>query len=192
VTNTQLNTSVVTYVLDKSSSKFTVRAFASGMLSALGHSPTFAIRNFSGEVGIDPAAPERASLRIQVVATSLEVMDDIKSSDRKEMEATLNQNVLESDRYPIIGFEAAATSATPLGGGRFGVNMDGNLMLRGVSGTVPVSAQVILMGDMLRASGQFSLLQSSFGIPPVSVAGGALKLKDELKFTFDIVARKQE
>ncbi len=48
------------------------------------------------------------------------------------------------------------------------------------------------MGDMLRASGEFSLLQSDYGIPLVSVAGGALKVKDELKFTFDIVARKQE
>jgi hypothetical protein len=46
------------------------------------------------------------------------------------------------------------------------------------------------MGDMLRASGEFSLLQTDFGIAPVSVAGGAMKLKDELKFAFNIVARK--
>jgi hypothetical protein len=46
--------------------------------------------------------------------------------------------------------------------------------------------------DMLRAYGEFSILQSNYGIPLVSVAGGTLKLKDELKFTFDIVARKQE
>jgi hypothetical protein len=45
---------------------------------------------------------------------------------------------------------------------------------------------------MLRASGEFLLSQSSYGIKPVSVAGGALKLKDELKFSFEIVARKQE
>ena len=33
---------------------------------------------------------------------------------------------------------------------------------------------------------------SSFLGVPKSVAGGTLKLKDELKFTFDIVARRQE
>ena len=44
----------------------------------------------------------------------------------------------------------------------------------------------------MRASGEFSILQSAFGIAPVSVAGGALKLKDELKLSFDMVARKQE
>jgi hypothetical protein len=45
---------------------------------------------------------------------------------------------------------------------------------------------------MLRASGDFSLSQSDYAIKPVSVAGGALKVKDELKFDFEIVARRQE
>ena len=44
---------------------------------------------------------------------------------------------------------------------------------------------------MLRASGEFTVRQTDYGIKPVSVAGGALKVKDELKFSFDIVARKQ-
>lgn len=57
---------------------------------------------------------------------------------------------------------------------------------------IPVNAQVTASGDRLRASGEFSILQSNFGIPLVKVAGGALKLKDELKFDFDIVARKRE
>ena len=45
---------------------------------------------------------------------------------------------------------------------------------------------------MLRASGDFILKQSDYRIKPISVAGGALKLKDELKFAFDIIARRQE
>ena len=72
------------------------------------------------------------------------------------------------------------------------MNLNGNLSLHGVTRMLPVPAQVTLIGDMLRASGEFSILQSNYGIRPVSVAGGTLKLKDELKFTFDIVARKQE
>ena len=180
------------YVLDKSASRFTVRAFASGMLSALGHNPTIAIRDFSGEADFDPSAPGKASLRIEIRADSLEVTDDIKSSDRREMESVMNEKVLASAKYPTITFESAATSASQLGEGRFRVNMNGTLSLRGMTGRVPVTAQVALVGDMLRASGEFSLLQSNYGIEPVSVAGGTLKLKDELKFTFDMVARKQE
>jgi hypothetical protein len=45
---------------------------------------------------------------------------------------------------------------------------------------------------MLRASGEFTMRQSDYGIKPISVAGGALKVKDELKFSFEMVARKKE
>ena len=179
------------YVLDKSSSNFTVQAFASGMLSALGHSPTFAIRDFSGEATWNPNAPAQSSLRVQIRADSLDVMDDIKSKDRREMESTMNQNVLESAKYPTIVFESTAVSANQIGEGRYQVKVNGNLSLHGVTKSLTVPAQLAILGDMFRASGEFSLSQSSYGIQPVSVAGGTLKLKDELKVTFDIVARKQ-
>jgi hypothetical protein len=45
---------------------------------------------------------------------------------------------------------------------------------------------------MLRISGDFTLRQSDYGIKPVSFAAGALRLKDELKFNFEMVARRQE
>jgi hypothetical protein len=44
----------------------------------------------------------------------------------------------------------------------------------------------------LRISGEFSLRQSDYGIKPVSFAGGALRLKDEVRFNFELVARRQE
>jgi polyisoprenoid-binding protein YceI len=158
----------------------------------MGHDPTIAIRDFSGEVQIDRAAPESATLKMQIRANSLEVMDELKSKDRQEMESVMNQKVLDSSHYPNIVFEGAATSANQVSEGRFQVEMNGMLSLHGITGRIPMTVQVALLGDMLRSSGDFSLRQSSFGIPIVKVAGGALKVKDELKFTFDIVARKQE
>jgi len=162
------------------------------MFSAMGHSPTFAIRAFTGEVGFDSAAPEQASLRVKIQAASLEVTDEIKSKDRREMECTMNQTVLESSKYPAIIYESTGTSVEQLGEGRYKVAVKGNLSLRGVTRSLPVTAQAAINGDMLRAYGEFSILQSNYGIPLVSVAGGTLKLKDELKFAFDFVARKQE
>jgi hypothetical protein len=50
---------------------------------------------------------------------------------------------------------------------------------------------VTLSGDTLRAAGEFSVLQSNYEIRPVSAAGGTVKLKDELKLSFDIRGRKQ-
>jgi polyisoprenoid-binding protein YceI len=192
VTNAGLETAVGQYVLDKSVSTFTVRAFATGMLASMGHNPTIAIRDFTGEASFDLAAPEESSLRIEIRADSLEVTDDIKSKDREEMESVMNQKVLESAKYPTIAFEGAVASANQLSEGRFQMRLNGTLTLHGVTGRVPVTVQVACISDTLRASGEFALLQSSFGIPIVSIAAGALKLKDELKFNFDIVARKQE
>jgi polyisoprenoid-binding protein YceI len=183
---------VAHYALDKSSSKFTVRAFATGMLSSLGHSPTFAIRDFAGEASFDPAVPAAASLGLRIRADSLELIDDIKSKDRREMESTMNQSVLESAKYPEIVFASTSVSSNTLGEGRYQVNVSGDLCLHGVTRPLRVPAQLTVLGDMFRAAGEISLSQTSFGIQPVSVAGGTLKLKDELKFTFDIVARKQD
>ncbi len=180
------------YLFDKNTSRFTVRAFAGGMLSALGHNPTIAIRDFSGEADFDTATPEQASLRLRIRADSLEVTDDIKSTDRREIESTMNQKVLESPKYPEIVFESTATSADKLGEGRCRITMQGNLSLHGVTRRCPVTAQVAPNGDGLRAYGEFSILQSDYGIPLVSVAGGGLKLKDQLKLAFDMVARKQD
>jgi polyisoprenoid-binding protein YceI len=158
------------------------------VLSALGHSPTIAIRDFSGEARLEP----EPSLKLRVRADSLEVIDDIPSKDRREMERTMHQDVLQSDKYPEIVYESTSASLNQLSEGRWQANLAGNLTLRGVIRGQIIVMQVTLLGDLLRASGEFLLAQSNFGIKPVSVAGGTMKLKDELKFTFDIVARRQE
>ena len=51
-------------------------------------------------------------------------------------------------------------------------------------------AFVTFYESSLRAQGQFAIRQSNYGIKPVSVAAGTIKVKDELKFSFDIVANR--
>jgi polyisoprenoid-binding protein YceI len=182
---------LVNYAIDADMSRFTVKAFASGMLSALGHNPTLAIREFSGEAKFASDTLEEASLRIRIKADSLTVTDHIGDKDRREIELATKQDVLEAAQYPEIVFESSSASASKAGDGQYLVNLVGNLSLHGVTSSQAVSAQMSLMGDTLRANGQFSLLQSAYRIKPVSVAGGSLKLKDELKFAFDILARRQ-
>jgi len=71
------------------------------------------------------------------------------------------------------------------------VTVTGNLTLHGVTRSEAITAQVTLTGDTLRAYGECSLRQTDYGIKLVSVAAGALKVKDEVKVTFDLTARKQ-
>jgi len=173
-------------------SRFVVKAFATGLFSIMGHNPTIAIRDFTGEVSFEPDAPARSWLQMRIRADSLEVTDDISNKDRREMERAMKQDVLHSGTFPEIAYESSAVSATPAGEGRWRVAMNGNLSLCGATRPQPVSFALSLTGGVLRGNGEFVLSQASYGIKPVSVAGGTLKLKDELKFTFDVVARKQE
>lgn len=182
---------VAHYAIDSDMSRFTVRAFASGMLSALGHNPTIAIRDFSGEAEFVPDSLEKAALHLKIKPGSFAVTDNVSEKDRREMESAMNQNVLEVGRYPEIQFDSSNVSASRAGDNQYFVNLVGDLSLHGVTNSQAISVQVALTGDLLRAHGEFSLRQTDYAIKLVSVAGGTLKLKDELKFAFDIVARKQ-
>lgn len=182
-------TSAVRYVIDPRLSRFTVKAFASGVLSAFGHNPNIAIREFNGEV--EWKGPGAASLRFVAKASSLADTDDISDKDRREIERQMHEEVLESQRYPEIVYECSRVSAQTTGEGQYGVTLNGVLTLHGVTNAQVVAARVSVSGDTLRAFGDFSLRQTEFGIRLVSALGGALKVKDDLKFDFNIVARKQ-
>jgi polyisoprenoid-binding protein YceI len=180
------------YVIDGRSSRFTVRAFAAGLLSAMGHSPTIGIRDFNGEMTFNPDRLEAGSLKITVQSSSLSVQDDISTKDLREMERLMNQEVLETAKFPEILYEASSVSATKMADALYSAALKGQLTLHGISRSQPINVRVALLGSMLRASGDFSLSQTDYDIKLISVAGGALKLKDELKFSFEIVARRQE
>jgi polyisoprenoid-binding protein YceI len=125
-------------------------------------------------------------------ANSLSVLDDVSDKDRREMERMMNEEILEVAKYPEIVYEAAAVSVTRLESALYSATLSGNLSFHGVKLNQPVNARIAEFGEMLRASGEFTLRQSDYGVKPISVAGGALKVKDELKFSFEMVARKKE
>ena len=180
------------YVIDGRASRFTVRAFATGLLAKMGHNPTIGIRDLSGELTFDPDKLEAASFRIVIKSASLSVQDDISSKDLREMERLMNQEVLETEKFPEILYEASAITLTKMADMLYSATLNGNLTMHGVTRSQPIVTRVALLGSMLRASGDFSLNQTDYNIKLVSVAGGALKLKDELTFSFEIVARKQD
>jgi len=180
------------YVIDGRSSRFTVRALATGLLAKMGHNPTIGIRDLSGEVKFNPDKLEAGSFRLVIKSASMSVQDDISDKDLREMERLMNQEVLETAKFPEIVYEAPSISVSKMADMLYSATLNGNLTLHGVTRSQPITARVALLGSMLRASSDFTLNQTDYNIKLVSVAGGALKLKDELKFSFEIVARKQE
>ena len=178
------------YVINNMVSRFTVQAFASGFLSAFGHDPKIAIRDLKGEIHFDPAHIDKSTMHLVIRADSLSVTDNISDKDRRDIEGDMRGKVLETDKYPEIVFDVSGVTVNKTDGGQSNVILNGQLTLHGVTRPQKVPATLAVTGDMLRAFGEFPLRQSDYNIKPVSAVGGGLKVKDEVKFTFDIVARK--
>jgi hypothetical protein len=83
-------------------------------------------------------------------------------------------------------------SVKPIFTGHYRLSVEGRLSLHGATCSHAFEGQLIVAGETLRAHGEFPLLQSHYGVKPVSVAGGTLKRKDELKLSFDVLARRDE
>jgi polyisoprenoid-binding protein YceI len=182
---------MVRYVIDAKASTFTVRAFVTGVLSAFGHNPTITVPDIQGEVQFSSSTLEDASLRLVIQAASLVDTDDISKKDRQDIERQMHDDVLEADGFPEIIYDCPrASSSQKISEGVFSVSLDGELTLHGITNRQPITARVTLTNDLLRAKGDFSINQSAYDIRPVSAVGGTIKLKDELKLSFDIAARK--
>ncbi len=184
----EASTNSARYRIDAAQSRFTVRAFAGGFLSAFAHDHTISIREFDGETDFTYGTVEPGSLQMTIKSGSLAVTDKISASDRQKIESTMRDEVLEVSKYPEISFKSSGVSATKTSDAQYQARITGEITLHGVSRPLTITAQLEFGGNVLRAKGAFALKQSSFGIKAVSVGGGTIKVKDELKFTFDIVA----
>ena len=179
---------VVRYRIDAGRSRFFVQGTAEGMFSMFGHDPLIAIRGFGGDVRCVPSTLEEASLLLLVQAGSLAVANEVSEKDRREMERGMYEDVLEIARYPEVVFTSTKIAANRVGEGQYRVRIDGNLSLHGVTRVQRIDAQLAIDESGLRARGEFPLRQTDYNIKPVSAVGGTLKVKDELRLAFDIVA----
>jgi polyisoprenoid-binding protein YceI len=175
------------YRIDPARSHFTVQAFAAGLLSAFAHSPTFVVRDYQGEFLLQDTAQ---SLEVEVIVNpaSLDLQDRISASDRREIERRMWDEVLETSAYREVSYRGRVDRANATGQGRYQIALGGELTLRGVTHPHRIDAELIVFADGLRLGGGCPLRMSDYRIKPVTAVGGTIKLKDELRLSFDIAA----
>lgn len=163
--------------IDTTKSSLTIRVFKSGVFSAFAHDHEIHAPIENGSID-SSASP---SVQLHVEARKLRVLDpEIAPDKRVEIQRTMEgSTVLDSELYPDISYQS--TSVTQTGDDRWEVH--GTLELHGKK--QPVDVAVSLEGGHYRGSA--ALKQSVFGINPIRIAGGTVKVKDELKIEFDIV-----
>lgn len=187
-----VNQELACFAIDARTSLFTVQAFAAGMIAVVAHSPKFAIRDIAGDIKFIPGSMEKASVELTINVSSLEIMDEVSSMDRREIERVMFDEVLERNVYPKIQYKSSRVSASKTGENMYRVNVSGDLSLHGITRSVGLEAQLMAGEDTLRAQGSFSLMQPDYGLKVASIAGGTLKVKEELKCAYFIVGRRQD
>jgi polyisoprenoid-binding protein YceI len=127
-------------------------------------------------------------LGLTVRADSLELVDNVRPADRQEIEGTMRQDVLETAAFPEVAFASDEVSSETVARGRYRVQVGGRLSLHGVVRAHPVAAELVVFDDGLRLRGESPLALSDYRIRPVTAVGGAIKLRDVLRVSFDLAA----
>jgi polyisoprenoid-binding protein YceI len=163
--------------IDAARSTLTVFVYKSGLFSALADDHIIRAPIASGSISADPPL----AVDINVQSENLKVLDPALTADKRVdvQSRMLGPDVLDSRKYPDIVFTSTAIAST--GPDRWTVT--GRLSLHGE--TRQTTFSVVRQDGRYR--GTVVVKQRDFGIKPISIAGGTVKVKDELKVEFDIV-----
>jgi polyisoprenoid-binding protein YceI len=181
----------VRYRLDPGKSNFIVRAFSGGLLWFKGHDHLIAIREFNGEVRLTPHTVVPASLQVTVNTKSLVETRDVFTEQQKQIiNKELREIVLETEKYPEITFGSTNITGKLVSPGVFDAKVEGDLTMHGVTRHIVLPAEVTLVGNDLRAKGEFRVDRSDFKVKATSAFHGLVRVRDNLKFTFDLVGHR--
>jgi polyisoprenoid-binding protein YceI len=163
--------------IDVNKSSMKIRVFKSGAFSAFAHDHEIEAPIAEGKID----ASGNPSVQLRVESSKMRVLDpEISADKRAEIQHTMqSDSVLDVEKFPEISYQS--TAVTSRGEGHW--NVRGDLTLHGKR--QPVAVDVSLESGHYRGSA--TIKQSDFGIEPIRLAGGTVKVKDELKIEFDIV-----
>ena len=155
----------------------TVYAYKAGLFSAFADNHIIRAPIESGSISAEPSL----GVELTVKAGKMVVLDlDLPAGKRADVQARmLGPEVLDTAKYPDITF--TSTSVEPAATDQWKVT--GRLTIRGQ--TRPVTISAVRQDGHYR--GSVEIRQRDFGIDPISIAGGTVKVKDQVKIEFDIV-----
>jgi len=162
--------------IDAEHSTVTVLVGKSGLFSGFADNHVITASIASGSISEQPPF----SIDVKLRSGDLRVLDPgLSTEKRAEVQARmLGSEVLDAARFPDITF--ASTTVEAAGPDRW--NVKGRLSIHG--------QQRDIAFPVARANGRYRgqvvIKQRDFGIEPIKVAGGTVKVKDELTVQFDI------
>ena len=181
----------VEYAVDQARSSVAIHVGKSGAFSFAGHRHEVTAP-VSGTVRADAANLAGSSLDLRLTSAALRVVPEgePEGDAPKVQEAMLGPKVLDASRFPEIRFVSKAVQGHG-SGPSYDLTIVGDLTLHGVTRELAVPARVTVDGRTLTAAGKLTVRHDQFEMKPVSVAGGAVKVANDIRVDFTIVATRR-
>lgn len=192
----------VLFAADEDASRVRLRVYRDGPMAALGHNHVMTVHGLAGSVQLhDEPTRSRIALRFPVARIDVDdpalraaAGDDFsapitpggRAGTQRNM---LGEQVLDAEHHPEVALRSAAITR-PAGAAPDALRLVMRITLRGREASVEVPVRWQRRGDVLSVHGEFSVLQSQFGITPFSTMMGALRVHDRIDIDFDLVARR--
>ena len=163
--------------IDTQRSSLVIHVGKAGLLSAAAHEHWVNAPIADGILDDSSTIP---SVRFVVDAAKLTVMADKSLSGKElaEVQSNMLNKVLEPSKYPSIIFQSTRVQGVRDGSWK----VDGNLTLHGATRPVAVDAR----SERGAYVGTARIKQTDFGIQPIQVGGGVVKVKNELEIRFEV------
>lgn len=187
-----------TYTVDPADSEVYWLIYRAGALARLGHNHVISVDEISGTVDVAEEWGE-SSFELEIPLGGLVVDDpalraaagDEFSSEPSAEDVAgtrrnmLGEDLLDAESHPLLRITGRSPSGTPADG-----EIQLTIDLAGRTSTVTAPVGVELAGDALTATGSFRLTHEQLGLEPFSALGGALRVADEMDFSYRIGAQR--
>ncbi|MFN0088428.1 MAG: YceI family protein [Blastocatellia bacterium] len=178
------------YGFDAAESRIDVTLTQEGLLSKRYPTHRVVAKTFAGRIEL-PRDETRLAVTLEADAKSMTNADEAMGDfERRGFHDVLRNAVLEVEKHPTIRFVSASVNDVRRSGNTRNFSLTGDLLLHGVTKRVSFPVHVTLGNEELRATGEAKLKQSDFGMQPFEKGLGLIKIGDEVKVSFSIVARE--
>ena len=164
---------------------FRVHVGTGGLFGAFAHDHLIEAQKVEGCAVLDAKDLTHSSIKLTFPAAGVRVMDPNESEkDRATVQQNMENDVLMVSKFPRIVFESTAIE---LGAAANQLKVHGNLAIRDKTQPVVIPLTFKRLGDgTYQADGKYNFKQSSFGIKPIQLGGGTIKVKDDLETEFQL------
>lgn len=180
-----------TYTFDARMSEINIILKQDGLMGRRYPTHRVVAKSFSGKIELPP---DETKMAVEVIAeTKMLINADEAMSDfeRKEFHASLRGPILEADKFPAIKFTSVSVTGLQKIADARSFTLNGDLTLHGVTKRMAFPVNVTIREGELRATGEAKLRQSDFGVKPFEKGLGLIKVGDEVKVSFSIIAKTQ-